>query len=124
VLFRRKSPQEQAIREADSALKQLRKTHRKERKEAERALDAARKGEQVARFNDARLFKDRVEKGNESVPLVPGMRAEVEVTGSVTVIPSKYGVKDAFTGDKNVKSSRLLGPNTAMWWTGRWTPGQ
>ena len=110
MLFGKKSPRDEAIRDAEKALKQLAKTQRKERKEAERALDAARKGEQVARFKDARLFTDRVESANDTVPLVPGMRAEVEVTGSVAVVQSKYTLKDALTGDKNVKSRRLLGP--------------
>jgi hypothetical protein len=102
VLFRKKSPKEQAIRDGEKA-------HRKERKAAERALDAARKGEEVAKFKDARLFRDRVEKGNETVPLVPGMRAEVEITGSVRTFQGKLGFFDELKGEQ-IKSHRLLGP--------------
>jgi hypothetical protein len=109
VLFRKKSPHDEAVRDAEKALKQVQKAQCKEVKDAERALDAARQGEEVAKFKDARLFKDRVEKGKETVPLLPGMRAEVEVTGSVAVVQSKYTLKDALTGDKDVKSRRLLG---------------
>jgi hypothetical protein len=114
LLFRKKSPHEQAIRDEERSLKRLHKTHRKERKEAERALDSAREGEQVARLGDARLFKDRIEKGSETVPLVPGMRAEIEVTGSVSVVSSTYTTKDSFRknflGDASVQSQRVLGP--------------